>query len=275
MEAPFPAEHVITSPVPVAVPENATQDKLFDPYIKMESALPRIEANSAGVYEVPIPSRPSSPTGEAALLLPPQGESSNNQNTPEASAVNKTDTFIEDDYVNPALFRKDAESQLAAAAQPDASIYESMVVSDHGYAKVKNPTTPSGDTSEDKAEGLYDRPRDALQSFGNKVNNDDPPADKAEGLYDRPRDALQNKVNNSDLRRTYTADNQYVQVRPQTGRRNASQPILDVEDPYATLSDLYVTKRVTITAESSSPGNDTHVTPSPQLTGSNGALELR
>ena len=201
--------------------ESIKKEELFDPYIKMETALSTVEgSDSTEVYEVPICSRQPSPVGDTASQLLQEGDSCTAKGVSDASAgqSEKTDIslFIEDDYVNPALFRKEAEGGLVTRASPvDASIYESMVTADpnQGY-KVKQKQRANGkaETSGEKAEGA----RPLL------------PFDDA-GLV----------AVNSELRRTYTADNQYVAVRPQIARRNASQPDLDIEDPYSNLSDLY------------------------------------
>lgn len=232
-----------------------------DPYIKMETAL--AVRDSDGVYDVPVTSRQPSPVGDPTSLV------QNNSNIiehPDFSVQgDKTGLFAEDDYVNPALFREEAANNATNAA--DTSIYESMTVGDqHPYAKVKSPAAKGAGASGGNAEGLYDKPLDALLASGNRV-------------------LAKSGLPNSELQRTFTADNQYVLVRPQTGpgRRNASsQPTLDIDDdPYSNLSELDLTRRTTISGEAqASPysklsdltlevtkrtvnvGDETHVTPS-------------
>lgn len=208
--------------------ESIKKEDQYDPYIKMETALPNVEEgpDSTGVYEVPVRSRQSSPIRDTTSLLPQEAEDSTVKGPPEASAglSDKIDVLIEDDYVNPALFRKEAESRRDASAPVDASIYESMVAGmvgldpDQGYTKVKRRAEEEAETSGEKAEELYARPfnTSTLPPFHHMV------------------------AVNSELHRTYTADNQYVPVRSQIGRRNASQPDLDIENPYSKLSDLHV-----------------------------------
>ena len=180
----------------------------------MESALPVREDASAD-YEVPVSSRQPSPvedpTGDAiSSVHVKEGGCSTTTKAPSESVDKKLDLFTEDDYVNPALFRKESDNGGKTTAA-DSSIYESMTA-DNPYAKVKRPVARGADVSEGNSEDLHAR----LNAVETRVKAND------------------------ELHRTFTVDNQYVLIRPQMGRRNASEPVLDAEDPYSNLADLYV-----------------------------------